>query len=123
MNIKHIDKLKGSNNFNNRGLSVGNEFKSVINSTLSEKNKEVKISAHARNRFEERKIDFNKKDLKKIKEAIDGLSRKGARESLMLYKDMGLIASVDNRTIITALDMNEDIQYVTNIDSVVMIKD
>ena len=40
---------------------------------------------------------------------------------MLLYKDMGLIANVQNRTIITAMDMNE-IGTVTNIDSTKFIK-
>ena len=49
------------------------------------------------------------------------LAAKGSKESLLVYKDMGLIADVHSRTIITAMGMNE-LNTVTNIDSATFIK-
>lgn len=49
-------------------------------------------------------------------------SEKGARDSLILYKDVALVASIKNRTIITAVDRDESKGNVfTNIDSVVLL--
>lgn len=39
----------------------------------------------------------------------------------MIYKDMAIIASINNRTIITAMG-KEDVDIVTNIDSTMIIK-
>lgn len=40
----------------------------------------------------------------------------------MLYKDVALIASVENRTLITAVDKNRTNENIfTNIDSVVLL--
>ena len=48
--------------------------------------------------------------------------KKGAKQALILYKDMALITSIKNRTVITAMDKNESKgKIITNIDSVVMI--
>ena len=55
-----------------------------------------------------------------IKDAMNSLEKKGAKESLMLYKDMAFIASVNNRTIITALQYSE-LDIVTNIDSTIIV--
>jgi hypothetical protein len=52
---------------------------------------------------------------------MNELQAKGSKESLLVYKNMGIIANVQNRTIITAMDMNE-LGTVTNIDSTKFIK-
>jgi hypothetical protein len=52
---------------------------------------------------------------------MNELKAKGSKESLLVYKNMGIIANVQNRTIITAMDMNE-LETVTNIDSTKFIK-
>jgi len=47
---------------------------------------------------------------------------KGAKQALILYKDMALITSIKNRTVITAIDKSQsETNIITNIDSVVMI--
>lgn len=106
----------------NREIKSGIEtdFKNILNKKIEEK-REVKISSHAQRRMLERNITLPKEDLEIIEKAIDKLDQKGAQESLMLYKDLGLITSVRNRTIITALDL-KDIEVITNIDSAVIIK-
>ncbi len=57
-----------------------------------------------------------------LSQAMDELNDKGSKNSLLFYKDMALIASIDNRTIITALNQNE-LDTVMNIDSTKFIKD
>lgn len=80
------------------------------------------ISSHAAERLNSRNIDFNDDDMKKINEGINIADSKGAKQSLILYKDMALITSIKNRTVITALDKNQgEGSVITNIDSVVMI--
>jgi len=78
---------------------------------------EVKISNHAQKRMEERDIQLNRSDLTTIEGAVEELNQKGSKNSLIIYKDMALIASIDNRTIITAMNANE-METITNIDSV-----
>ena len=80
----------------------------------------VKISAHAEQRMLERDIKLQESDMNLIKDAMNSLEKKGAKESLMLYKDMAFIASVNNRTIITALQYSE-LDIVTNIDSTIIV--
>ena len=59
--------------------------------------------------------------MSKLTDAIERLEEKGARESLMIYKDMAFIASIKNRTIITAMG-SKDLDIITNIDSAVIVK-
>ncbi len=48
---------------------------------------------------------------------------KGAKDSLMLYKDIAFIASIKNRTLITAIDPKDSEEHIfTNIDSAVIVK-
>lgn len=83
---------------------------------------EVKISGHAMERLKRRNIELNSADMKKLTEAIDKADSKGARESLLLYKDIAFIASIRNKTIITAIDSESTKDNVfTNIDSAVII--
>jgi len=80
------------------------------------------ISSHAAQRLNSRNIDFDDDDMKKINEGINMAESKGAKQSLILYKDMALITSIKNRTVITAMDKNQsETSIITNIDSVVMI--
>jgi flagellar operon protein len=55
--------------------------------------------------------------------AVDKAAQKGARESLVLMnRDLALVVSVTNRTVITAMDGNSIRDNVfTNIDSAVII--
>ena len=47
---------------------------------------------------------------------------KGSKNSLMLYKDVALIASIENKTLITAVDKERSKDNIyTNIDSVVIL--
>lgn len=80
------------------------------------------ISAHAAQRLNTRNIEFNDDDLQNINKGINMADSKGAKQSLIIYKDMALITSIKNRTVITALDKNQsEGNVITNIDSVVMI--
>lgn len=83
--------------------------------------KEIKISAHAKQRMEERNIHLEEKDLKTLQGAMENLEQKGAQESLILYKEYAFIASVRNRTIITSMS-NQELDIITNIDSAISVK-
>lgn len=101
-----------------------NSFEDLLREEIKSKvevSKDIKISAHAQKRMLERGISLQKKDLENISKAMDSLQDKDAKESLILYRDMALITSVRNRTIITALE-EKDMDIVTNIDSAVFIK-
>ncbi|MBC7087497.1 MAG: flagellar protein [Tissierellales bacterium] len=96
------------------------QFKDILNETIASK-KEVNISNHALQRMNERGIKLNIKDIENINQAMDKLEEKGAKESLILYKDLAFIASITNRTIITSMN-NSEISIITNIDSTMVVK-
>lgn len=80
--------------------------------------KEIKISHHAQKRLDERGLQLEGEDMETLETAFDELNQKGSKDSLIFFKDMALIASIDNRTIITAQKTSE-MRTVTNIDSAI----
>ncbi len=98
---------------------IDRKFSSFLTESLQKQTTatEMKISNHAQKRMEERDIQLNHSDLTTIEGAVEELNQKGSKNSLIIYKDLALIASIDNRTIITAMNANE-METITNIDSV-----
>ena len=80
-----------------------------------------KVSNHAQKRLTARELTLQDDDYQSLSTALSELAEKGSKESLLVYKEMGLIADVHSRTIITAMGMNE-LHTVTNIDSATFIK-
>lgn len=82
----------------------------------------LKFSNHAAKRLEQRGIELGSSQLDQISSAVDKAAAKGSKESLILLKDMALIVSVPNRTIVTAMDGSSMKDNVfTQIDSAVII--
>lgn len=82
----------------------------------------LKFSNHAAKRLEQRGIELGSSQLDQISSAVDKAAAKGSKESLILMKDMALIVSVKNRTVVTAMDGNSMKDNVfTQIDSAVII--
>jgi len=99
----------------------GNKFDDLLKKEIN-KNHGFVFSNHAAERLKDRNIRFNEADLKKINDGINMAKEKGASESLILYKNIALVTSIPNRTVITAIDKNMDKDMVvTNIDSVVLL--
>ena len=109
----------------NKEENIFNKDKSSFNKILDKQIKKEEcftISSHAAERLSSRNIDFDDYDMKKINDGINMADSKGVKQSLILYKDMALITSIKNRTVITAMGKEESKgKIITNIDSVVMI--
>ena len=55
---------------------------------------------------------------------MDRLEAKGSRESLVVYRDVGLVVNIKNRTVLTALDRSRmKSGIVTGIDSTVFVEE
>jgi flagellar operon protein len=94
----------------------GQSFQQII------QDKMVRLSHHAEQRLEQRGIQLQPEQMAKIESAIDKAAAKGAKDSLILFKDMALIVNVKNRTIVTAMDGSSMQDNVfTQIDSAVII--
>lgn len=103
-------------------ISPGRSFGELLQNELDRAGG-LKISAHAERRLRERNIVLDSNDLAKIEGAVQQAAVKGARESLVIYGDIALVASVKNRTVITAMHGEALKEHVfTNIDSAVIVK-
>ena len=110
-NLNNSQKVKDNSSKQN--------FSDILNSKLA-KTEGFTISKHAADRLKNVKLDS--KDMEKINDIINKAAEKGAKNCLILYKDVALVTSIENRTVITAVEeerMKENI--FTNIDSVVII--
>ena len=81
----------------------------------------LKFSAHAQNRLTSRNISVSSDMMNKLNNAVSGAEKKGAKESLVLLKDLAFIVNVPNKVVVTAMD-GESIKdnVFTNIDSTVI---
>lgn len=97
-------------------------FQDILDSSIKEKSA-LKVSWHAAQRLEQRNIKLDEADMELLQEAVEKAEKKGARDSLLLYKDLALLASVKNKTIITAVDARSAQENIfTNIDSAVLVR-
>jgi len=82
----------------------------------------LKFSAHAIKRLEERNIDLNSDEIRRLREGVNMVEEKGARNSLILMGNRAFIVSVKNKVIVTALTEERLKGNVfTNIDSVAVV--
>ncbi len=112
----------GSEGANRGRTGSGLSFDQVLAQISDRGSQPVKISAHAEARLRQRRIYLSSEDMERINRAVERMSEKGARESLLLMKDLALLVNVRKRTVITALDgQNMKDKVFTNIDSAMII--
>ncbi|TAJ19710.1 MAG: flagellar biosynthesis protein [Dehalococcoidia bacterium] len=81
----------------------------------------LQFSKHAQKRLEQRGIDLDGARMARLEQAVGQAAAKGSRDSLILLDEMALVVSVQNRTVVTAMDQQSTKEQVfTNIDSVVI---
>ena len=81
----------------------------------------VQFSGHALQRIERRGIDTSPQTLVRLQEGVARAESKGARESVVLVDGTAFVVSVQNKTVITAVDPAHMRDHVfTNIDSAVI---
>lgn len=96
-------------------------FNQVLRDNLARTN-DVKFSNHAQQRMQSRNIQLDASDLARIENGINQAAAKGARESLLMKDGTAFVVSINNRTVITAVDAQSIKDNVfTNIDSAVIV--
>lgn len=101
-------------------IPPGESFRTILDRTAS--SGDVRFSAHATARLQSRNIALSKDDVAKINAMTDKAAAKGAKQSLFLLRDVAMVVSVSNRTVITAVDRNSLKDNIfTNIDSAAVI--
>jgi flagellar operon protein len=110
--------LQGTRNVSRNQAETGNgaSFKELFDK------QQLKFSSHAQQRLQQRGIELMPEQLNRIANAIDQAAAKGAKDSLVLFKDIAMIVNVPNRTVVTAMDSNSMREHVfTQIDSAVVV--
>lgn len=98
----------------------GPSFNEILNKVKS--NEQVKFSKHALDRLNSRNIELTEDELSRINTGVDKAKSKGVRDALIMMDDKIFVASVQNKTIITAA-MEEQLKdnVFTNIDGAVIV--
>jgi flagellar operon protein len=100
-------------------------FKSVLDAAGMQRAKAseaLRFSAHAVQRLQSRNISLSTDDVAKINAMADKAAAKGAKNSLFIMRDVAMVVSIKNRTVITAVDSDSMKENVfTNIDSAAII--
>jgi flagellar operon protein len=82
----------------------------------------LKFSAHAMQRLQSRNISLTSDDVSRMNAMADKAAAKGAKNSLFIVRDVAMVVSIKNRTVITAVDSDSMKENVfTNIDSAAII--
>jgi len=104
------------------------EFKSLLNDKLKSADPiqdniaDLKFSKHAIERMHSRGISLNTDKIADLASAVKRAGDKGAKETLVMMDDAAFVVSVENNTVITAMDkalMKENV--FTNIDSTIFL--
>ncbi len=91
-------------------------FESIFQQELDR----IKFSSHALKRLESRNIQLSEHEIDKISDALEKAESKGAKDSLVMMNDTAFIVNIPNKTVVTALSVNDNSGSIfTNIDSVV----
>jgi flagellar operon protein len=106
--------------------SSGQSFKAVLGTVTAQPSaaptEPLKFSAHAMQRLQSRNISLSSEDVDRMNVMADKAAAKGAKNSLFIVRDVAMVVSIKNRTVITAVDPDSMKENVfTNIDSAAII--
>ena len=88
---------------------------------LRQKTQAVQFSKHALQRVERRGIELDGPTMQRLEGGLERAAGKGARDAVVFIDGTAFVASVKNRTVITAVDSEHMREHVfTNIDSAVI---
>lgn len=111
--------IQGNRNLNPNKQEV-TEATTLFRDLLSQQ--QLKFSHHAEQRLQQRGIELLPEQLTRIANAIDQAAAKGAKDSLVLFRDIAMIVNVPNRTVVTAMDGSSMKEHIfTQIDSAVVV--
>jgi flagellar operon protein len=97
-------------------------FQQVLQGLQQGSGEELKFSAHAQQRIQDRNISLSSQDLSRLQQGVAQAAAKGSKESLLLKDNLAFVVSVKNNTVITAVDAASMKGNVfTNIDSAVIV--
>jgi flagellar operon protein len=104
------------NDRNKQNVTESVSFSDVLSS------KQLKFSHHAELRLQQRGIELLPDQIMRIANAVEQAAAKGAKDSLVLFRDIAMIVNVPNRTVVTAMDGQSMQEHIfTQIDSAVVV--
>jgi flagellar operon protein len=81
----------------------------------------LQFSEHAMKRVEQRQIPMQGDEMDRLSKAMDTLSQRGSRQSLVMLDQYAYVVHVPSHTVVTAVEPNQSKERVfTQIDSVVI---
>ena len=92
-------------------------FKDVLGNTLE---KQVQFSKHANMRLNDRNIVLTGDQMARVEDGIVKADEKGIRDSLMLVDNLALIVNIKSRTVVTAIN-RENQNVFSQIDGAVIV--
>ena len=125
-----IDKINNANAYQSKNVSSPVRtfnsqqisFEAVLKQQYSGEKQELQLSKHAKERVEERGIDFDSQLMTTLNEAAQTARVKGAVNTVMIGQDAAFVVNIPNGIIVTAISAEELKNNVfTNIDSAVLI--
>lgn len=118
-NFGQIDVNKQTKTSSTTGNHYETSFKQVLDG-VKNKDEGFTVSKHAALRLNE--INFTEEDMKEIEKGFEIAKDKNSKNTVMFYKDVALIASIENKTLITAVEKDRAKDNIfTNVDSVVIL--
>lgn len=104
---------------NHSSLSTNNtnSFKNLFDEVIN-----VQFSKHANTRLTARNINLSNDQLARLEQGIDNAKSKGIKDSLVLVDNIAMVVNVPTRTVITAMNPQEQQKNIfTNIDGAVIV--
>ncbi|OEH91266.1 TIGR02530 family flagellar biosynthesis protein [Bacillus solimangrovi] len=96
-------------------------FKEQFNKSL-EQTEQIKVSKHATQRLQERKIEIQDQLWNEISSKVQEAKHKGVKDALVLTNNSALIVSAKNNVVITAMNRQEAAsQIFTNINGTIIL--
>ncbi len=116
---QYLTQKKEVINDNSNQLSFDEIFNNKSN--INSDNKLV-FSKHANERLESRNINLTEGQVERLNEGVAQAREKSINESLVMMDNLAFIVSINNNTVITALDQDSsDNKIFTNIDGAVIV--
>ena len=79
-----------------RGGKAAEGFRELLDS-------QFKVTSHARNRMGREGVRMDASQERRIQSAVDRVSERGGKKSLVMLDDLALIVNVEKRTLITVI--------------------
>jgi flagellar operon protein len=97
----------------------GSDFREILAAAADERS--LQFSEHAFKRVDQRQISLDADQLGRLSKAMDTLSQRGSRQSLVMLDQVAYVVHPPSHTVVTAVQPDQNKERVfTQIDSVVI---